>query len=80
VDRQDKFSARMALPGFDAKDISVTATPDCLVMYAGHHKILLHRLEIPSEIDIDKVTASLEKGILQITAPKVTVKHLHVAA
>jgi HSP20 family molecular chaperone IbpA len=31
-------------------------------------------LEQPAEIDADKVTASLEKGILQITALKATVK------
>ena len=35
MDSQDKLSARMALPGFDARDINVTPTPHCLVVHAG---------------------------------------------
>jgi HSP20 family protein len=31
---------------------------------------LFHRLAFPASIDIDKVSASLENGILQVTAPK----------
>ncbi len=87
VEKKDDFCARLALPGFDAKDLEVTATPNALIIRAEsthtHEgkegdvcwcefsgKKLFRRLDLPSEIDVDKVTASLDKGILEIDAPK----------
>jgi HSP20 family protein len=87
VENKDNFCARLALPGFDAKDLEVTATPNGLIIQAEsthtHEgkegevcfcefsgKKLFRRLDLPSEIDIAKVTASLDKGILQVNAPK----------
>jgi len=97
VENKNDFHARLALPGFDAKDLQVTATPDALVVQAASththegkegdvrfcefsDKAMFRRIDMPAEIDVDKVTASLEKGILEITAPKATAKHLQVAA
>ncbi|MGA2882289.1 MAG: Hsp20/alpha crystallin family protein [Bryobacteraceae bacterium] len=87
VEKQDDFCVRLALPGFDARDLDVTATPNaliveaesahthegkegevCLCEFSG--KKLFRRLDLPSEIDVNKVTASLDKGILEIDAPK----------
>ena len=89
VENKDDFCARLALPGFDARDLEVTATPNavivraesththegkegavCLCEFSG--KKLFRRLDLPSEIDVNKVTASLDKGILEIDAPKAT--------
>jgi HSP20 family protein len=89
VENKDDFRARVALPGFDAKDLEVTATPSGLIVRAeSNHthggkegsvcfcefsgKALFRRLDLPSEIDVNKVTASLDKGILEIDAPKAT--------
>jgi HSP20 family protein len=97
VDDEKEFRARLALPGFDAKDIEVTALPDALVVQAGtththdekkgnvrfcefSEKKLFRRLELPATVDVDKVTASVDKGILEVTAPKVAVKQIAVAA
>lgn len=33
-------------------------------------KILFRRFELPTTIDVDKVTATLNKGLLKLTAPK----------
>jgi hypothetical protein len=33
-------------------------------------KTLFWRLELPAPIEVDKVSASLDKGILKVTAPK----------
>ena len=33
---------------------------------------LFRRIELPASVDVDKVTARLEKGLLHITAPKKT--------
>ena len=89
VDDEEEFRARIALPGFDAKDIQVSAMPDALVIHAdANHthegergdvrfcefsgKTLFRRLELPAPIEVDKVSASLDKGILKVTAPKKT--------
>lgn len=97
VEDEQSFKARVALPGFDAKDIQVTAMPDALVVQADaththdgksgdvrfcefSEKKLFRRLELPVAVDVDKVTAAVDKGILQIIAPKATAKQLSVAA
>jgi HSP20 family molecular chaperone IbpA len=98
VENKDDFCARLALPGFDAKDLEVTATPNAVIVRAeSSHthegkegavcfcefsgKTLFRRLDLPSEIDVNKVTASLDKGILEIDAPKATrSKRLQAAA
>jgi HSP20 family protein len=96
VEKKDDFCARLALPGFDAKDLEVTATPNaliveaesahthegkegdvCLCEFSGRR--LFRRLDLPSEIDVDKVTASLDKGILEIDAPKAVSKEQSLA-
>ena len=97
VDNKKEFRARIALPGFDAKDIQVSAMPDALVIQADathtHEgksgdvcfgefsgKKLFRRLQLPASVDVDKVTASVDKGILEVTAPKATTKQMTVGA
>jgi HSP20 family protein len=97
VDEEKEFRARIALPGFDAKDIQVSAMPDALVIQADaththegksgevcfcefSEKKLFRRLDLPALIDVDKVSASLDKGILQVTAPKTTRKQMTATA
>jgi len=97
VDDKKEFKARIALPGFDAKDIQVSAMPDALVIRADathtHEgksgnvcfcdfsaKKLFRRLPLPASIDVDRVTASMDKGILEVTAPKATTKQMTAGA
>jgi HSP20 family protein len=97
VDDKKEFRARIALPGFDAKDIQVSAMPDALIIRADathtHEgksgnvcfcefsgKNLFRRLPLPASIDVDKVTASVDKGILEVTAPKAAPKQMTVGA
>ena len=97
VDDKKEFRARIALPGFDAKDIQVSAMPDMLVIQADaththegksgnvrfcefSEKNLFRRLPLPASIDVDKVTASVDKGILEVTAPKAAPKQMTVGA
>ena len=97
IENKDDFRARLSLPGFDAKDLEVTATPNALVVRAEsthtHEgkegdvrfcefsgKKMFRHLDLPSEIDVDKVTASLDKGILEVAAPKAMARRLQVAA
>jgi HSP20 family protein len=95
VDEGKAFKARIALPGFDAKDIQVSAMQDAIVVKANtahnheqkdgnvcfcefSQKNLFRRLALPASIDVDKVSASLENGILQVTAPKCAEKTVPV--
>ena len=81
------FRARIALPGFNEKDLKVTAGPEALIVEAKNShthdgtkdgvllcefsdKRLFRRLELPAPIDVDKVTATVDRGILLVHAPK----------
>ena len=87
VETGGKFEMQIAVPGFDANDITVSALPDALIVRAenAHHhestegnvrfcefgeKSLFRRFDLPAPIDVDKVTTSLQKGILKVTATK----------
>ena len=97
MDDGTEFSARIAVPGFDAKDIQVSAMPVALVIQAEtahtHEgksgdvcfcefsgKQLFRRLDLPASVDVDKVSASVDNGILQITAPKAATKPMAAGA
>jgi HSP20 family protein len=77
----------VALAGFDAKEIAVTATPREIMVKAAHKhersgseaelkwsefrsNDVFRRVELPGEVDVDRISASLNKGLLEITAPK----------
>jgi HSP20 family protein len=87
VETDGKFEMQIAVPGFEANDINVSALPDALIVRAenAHHhegtegdvrfcefgeKSLFRRFDLPAPIDVDKVTTSLQKGILKVTAAK----------
>lgn len=97
VEDEKAFQARIALPGFEAKDIQVSALPDALVVQADSkhthdekngnvrfcefsEKQLFRRIDLPASVDVDKVTASVDKGILQVTAPKEATKQMTAGA
>jgi len=87
LDSNKDVQLKVAVPGFEAKEIEVTATPGELVIRAeSRHthegqkanvafcefadKTLFRRVALPADINVDKVSASLDKGILQVVAPK----------
>ena len=81
VDAGKQFKSTIALPGFDAKEIQITATPDVLVVQANSdHARVYRRIDLPSAINVDKVTASIDGGILHLNAPKVVMKQRTAAA
>ncbi|MGO9258837.1 MAG: Hsp20 family protein [Bryobacteraceae bacterium] len=77
---------RAAVPGFDPKSVQVTATPLSLLIQGTethHHQGLEARLhfcefgqrlfrqfDLPARIDPNTVSATLDKGILEIVASK----------
>lgn len=89
IEKDSQFQLRVAMPGFNEKNIKVTAMPGALIVSAeARHqhekeegnvhfcefgeKSLFRRFDLPNNIDVDKVKAQLDKGVLQVTAPKTT--------
>lgn len=85
----DQFSVKIAVAGFEPKEITVTATPREIMVKASHeHKAsggdgeeklrwsefrsndVLRRVELPADVDVDEISASLKNGLLEITAAK----------
>ena len=79
------LTLRVEAPGFEPGDIKITATPDSLLIegevrhkheesnhlhFCEFAQTLLRRSDLPGAIDVDKVSATLDKGILKIVAPK----------
>jgi HSP20 family protein len=82
------YEVAMTLPGYEPKDVQVTATPSEIIVHAkveskkkGEEEKCLwtefqsndiyRRFDLPEAIDVEKTTASLDKGMLHVTAAKV---------
>jgi HSP20 family molecular chaperone IbpA len=87
VERDGKFEARVAAPGIDPADVTVTALPDALIVKGStvhkheatdgdvrfcefDQRTLFRRFDLPERINVYQVTASLDRGVLQLTARK----------
>lgn len=92
VETEDRFQARVALPGFRSSETEVLATPREIIIKAarkqkankkkkGKEKSITHfsefgnsevfrHFELPMEVEVDEVTATLKNGLLEIGAPK----------
>jgi HSP20 family protein len=91
IEDDDGFVLNVALPGFDAADISVTATPREILVKAARKQErkesenkkgtklqwtefrsndVLRRIELPRDVNVDKISADLRNGLLKITAPQ----------
>ena len=63
--------------GLEPGDIRVIALPDSIVLQAepkSHEAKLFQRFSFSKSIDVDKVTARIEKNVLEVTAPKASGK------
>jgi HSP20 family protein len=91
VERDDAFALNVALAGFAAGDVTVTATPREVIVKAARKSEkgskagelrwsefrsndVYRRVELPADVDVAKVTASLTDGMLKIVAPKAAAK------
>jgi len=87
AEKDGKYEAQITLPGFEAKDVQVTATPSKIIVHAEtkHEKKVeepnvlwtefgsndvYRRFELPTPIDVDKTSATLDNGMLHIIAAK----------
>jgi len=87
LESDKELKLKIAVPGVEPKDITVTATPETLIVQANashshsgadgeirfcefSEDKLCRQFGLPSPIDVNTVSASLDKGILHIVAAK----------
>ncbi len=87
IEKGKEYEFQMALAGFDAEDVGVTASPLEIIVHAQNESEkkteesnvvwtefgsndVYRQFGIPEPIDVDKTRATLDKGILRITAVK----------
>ncbi|HVN19279.1 MAG TPA: Hsp20 family protein [Dongiaceae bacterium] len=89
AEMDSKYEVELTLPGYEAKEVEVTATPSEIIVHAscktekeGARKVVwsefgsnevYRQFEMPQLIDANKVQASLDKGMLHIIAAKAQV-------
>ena len=88
AEKDGAYEMQITLPGFEAKDVEVTAPPTEVIVHAATEEEkktkksnvlwtefgsndVYRRFEVPNPINVDKVTAKLENGLLRINAPEV---------
>jgi HSP20 family protein len=87
LESDKELRLRIAVPGVESKDVTVTATPESLIVqaHASHRHsaadgeirfcefsedALCRQFGLPALIDVNTVSASLEKGVLNVVATK----------
>ena len=88
VEKDGAYQMQITLPGFEAKEVEVTAAPNAVIVHAAREEEkktekgnvlwtefgsnnVYRRFELPNPINVDKVTATLQNGLLQINAPEI---------
>lgn len=94
AEKNGGFEIQLALPGFHARDLAVTALRHAVVVRAEavHQKqaegdvleiaerSLYRRFDLPSAIDVEHVTANLSKGVLKLAVPKAKAEPRHAVS
>jgi len=87
LEKEDKFVAKVELPGVHEEDINVSIVGDMLVVEGekeaesevkkkGYsysetsYGSFSRSISIPSIVDVDKIVANFDKGVLEIDLPK----------
>jgi HSP20 family molecular chaperone IbpA len=74
IDQKEKeFQIRVNVQGLEARDLRLLALPQTILLHAepkSRESKLFLRIDLASPIDADRATARLEKGILQLSVPK----------
>ena len=85
AEKDGEFQLQVALPGYDAKDVSVAVLPDRVIVEGesdhrhNHANGTVHvcefterrafrQIPLPKAVDVDHVSATLDKGVLHVRA------------
>ena len=74
---EDGFTIKLAIPGIDAKEVSVevdSSKNDLYIEYDGDGNEFVDKFkktyEIPQIIDLEKIDVTVELGVLMVTLPR----------
>ena len=73
-EKEKEFQVRIHLQGLEANDIHIIALPNSILLHAepkSRESRFFQRLDFKAPVNPDRVTAKLDKGILQVVVPKV---------
>ena len=73
-EKEKEFQVRIHIEGLEANDIHIIALPNSILLHAGpkaREAKFFQRLDFKAPVNLDRVTAKLDKGILQVVVPKV---------
>ena len=83
---EDRIELELEVPQNDTQNVQLSVDPRRLLVRSGLERAdhesgeptstrqhsLFHVIDVPFEIDVDKVTATLNEGSLRVTVPKLT--------
>ncbi|MFM2124881.1 MAG: Hsp20/alpha crystallin family [Acidobacteriota bacterium] len=69
-----QFEISVGLPGFEARQVEVTATPGEIAIHAARQdeqrsEEVLQRFVLPELVRTDQVNATFQDGVLRVVAP-----------
>lgn len=87
AENDGEYHLELGIPGFDPKDIRVSALPDAVIVEGetshrhdgkkGNVRVcefgerrVFRQIALPEPVDVNQVTATLDKGVLEIRAAK----------
>lgn len=72
TESENKFEISLDLPGYKQQDIDISIERQILTISAKNQKrgFFTKKYRLGTEIDIDKIAAKLENGIINIDLPK----------
>jgi len=68
---EDYYEAIMIVPGSEKKEISITASNNLLDVVSSNASYpYKYQIKLYKTVDIEKISSSLDKGVLKIKLPK----------
>ena len=88
-ENEENYELSFALPGFKKEDININIEDDVLIISSKVEKddfkqSFENRYQIPEDVDVDKINATMEDGILKIKVgkykelPKTNIKRIEI--
>ena len=70
-ENDDAYSLTLELPGYKQSHLDITVAEDVMTIKANKDKASFERsFTLPSGVDVDKIEAKLEDGVLSVKLPK----------
>lgn len=70
-DNEKDFTIEIPVPGFDKKDVNIKIKDNYILLKGDNEEYKFEKAyELNDKIDVEKISAEVEKGVLKVTLPK----------